>query len=171
MGEAEVTRFLAFLIAGIVGCLTAFCGPAHADPAERALAARCGPLGVKFIAPVRAAARRHLLHPALLVAVMWGESRCRMDLVGRHGEVCAFQLHGAARNGCSTSALSKPSVCVSAAARWLALMEAWCGSILEGLGAYNTGMCPSLAERRGLLAKARAGRRYARRVLRWMEDR
>jgi len=139
-------------------------GAARADQADRALAHHC-PHAVEFAGAVRAEARRHLLHPVLLVAIMRAESNCTMTAIGGHGERCAFQLHGVARAGLSVAQLLEPETCIAAGAKWVAEMQRWCGSVSEGLGAYNTGLCPRLADERGKHAKARAGRRYARRVL------
>jgi soluble lytic murein transglycosylase-like protein len=128
--------------------------PAHATTTEVALEELCP--GREYLAPhVDAAARRYLLHPVLLVAVMRTESHCRMDVVGRAGERCAFQVRGVARNGRSNAELRDPATCIDTGARWLAMMLTWANGLSDGLGAYNTG-------------KKGHGKRYARKVLAYL---
>jgi hypothetical protein len=148
-----IARIL-LLVLGLLGCTQCLCGPANATTTEAALSALCP--GHENLAPhVDAAARHHLQHPVLLVAVMRVESRCRMDVTGAAGERCAFQLRGVARNGRTRAELSDPATCIDTGARWLALCEVWCGGVARGLGAYNSGNCGK-------------SRRYARKVLAMM---
>jgi hypothetical protein len=136
-----------------------FCVPSRpvnaATTTERALSVACP--GHEHLAPiVDAAARRQLLHPLSLVAVMRVESHCRMSAIGAAGERCAFQVRGVARNGRTNAELTDPKACIETGARWLALMATWCGSLAGGLGAYNSGKCGN-------------GKRYARKVLATVE--
>jgi len=134
--------------------LLLFIGPARAETTtEAALSVVCP--GHLDLAPhLDAAARRYLVHPVVLVALMAEESGCRMGVVGSHGEVCAMQIHGVARNGHSRRALrSDPALCIATGARWLSLRTVDCGGgLLMGLAGYNAKEC-------------RHGKRYALRVL------
>jgi hypothetical protein len=129
--------------------------PARASTTtELALSVACP--GHLDLAPhVDAASRRYMVDRVTLVALMAVESGCRMDKVGTHGEVCATQLHGVARNGYSRRALrSDPALCVSTGARWLSLRMVDCCALgALSIGGYNAKEC-------------RHGKRYARRVLR-----
>jgi len=147
---ARIVRIL-LLVVGFAGCTQCWCGPARASTTETALDELC-PGRRELAQHVDTAARRHMLHPVVLVAVMRVESHCRMDVRGRAGEVCAFQVRGVARNGLSRAQLRDPAICIDTGARWLSLMITWAGSLGEGLGAYNTG-------------KLGAGKRYSRKVL------
>ena len=145
----------ALLALGAILCLQSWCGPAQATPAERALAVLC-PHAVEWAPFVEAAARRQLMHPALIVAVMRAESGCTADAVSARGAVGAMQLLGVARGRLRGAALHDPEANIDAGARWLALREVDCGSLFLGLGAYNAGKCGK-------------GKGYARRVLRLFE--
>jgi hypothetical protein len=125
---------------------------------ELALSVACGPRATYLAPHVDRAARRYLLHPVLLVAVLACESRCRMDAVGKRGEVCAMQLLGVARNGHSRRALRRsPGLCISTGARWLALRQTECAHLgALAIGGYNAREC-------------RHGKRYARKVLATVE--
>lgn len=147
---SKLARIL-LALAGFFGCLQHCAGPARASTTESALEVLC-PGHQDLATHVDAAARKHMLHPVALVAVMRVESRCRMDAVGKAGEVCAFQLRGVARNGRTRVELRDPATCIDTGARWLSLMTTWSGSLPGGLGAYNTG-------------KRGKGQRYARKVL------
>ena len=140
--------------AGLLLCVPA--RPAKsATTTERALSVACP--GHEHLAPiVDAAARRQLLHPLSLVAVMRVESHCRMTAIGAAGERCAFQVRGVARNGRTNSELTNPQTCIETGSKWLAAMVTWCGSLAGGLGAYNSGKCGN-------------GKRYARKVLSTVE--
>ena len=146
---------VALTVAALTICLTHSCGPAQATPAERALAVLC-PHAVEWAPFVEAAARRQLMHPALIVAVMRAESGCTADAVSARGAVGAMQLLGVARGRLRGAALRDPEANIDAGARWLCLMITWCGSVPLGVGAYNTGKCGR-------------GRGYARRVMRLFE--
>lgn len=149
-----MTRILRHIlvIAGVLGCLQHCAGPARAgDTTRKAFDALCPGQG-HLAEHVDRAARRYLLHPVVLVAVMRVESSCRMDVVGKAGEHCAFQVRGVARNGRTQDELRDPATCIDTGARWLSLMSTWAGSLPGGLGAYNTG-------------KLGRGKRYARKVL------
>jgi len=127
---------------------------AHATTTERALLAACGPAAVRLAPHVDRAARRHLTHPVLLVAVMRVEEhRCRMDRVSSRGARCVMQVLGVARNGHTNVELADPATCIETGTRWLDLMTTWCAGKRAGLGAYGSGHCDR-------------GRRYARKVLR-----
>ena len=145
----------ALLALGAILCLQSWCGPAQATPAERALAELC-PHAVEWAPFVEAAARRQLLPPALIVAVMRAESGCTADVVSRKGARGPMQLLGVARGRLRGAALHDPEANIDAGARWLCLMITWCGSVPLGVGAYNTGKCGR-------------GRGYARRVMRLFE--
>ena len=145
-----VTRALLFS-AGLAICLSHCSGPARAGTVEQALAVACP--GHENWAPyVQSASRHWMVHPVLLVAVMEHESGCRMGKVGAHGERCAMQLLGVARNGRSNRELADPAICTDTGARWLSLRELDCGSKYLGLDGYNARKC-------------KHGRKYARRVL------
>jgi hypothetical protein len=120
---------------------------------EAALSLLCGQRALYLAPDVDAAARTYLHHPVTLVALISVESNCRMDVVGSHGEVCATQLLGVARNGHSKRALrGSPKLCIATGARWLALREVDCGGLFLGLSGYNARTC-------------QGGKRYARKVL------
>jgi hypothetical protein len=132
--------------------LLGICGRARATTTEDELAILC-PGHQDLATPVDAAARQYLHHPVTLVALMAVESDCRMDVVGSHGEVCAFQLLGVARNGHRKRELqTNPALCIATGARWLALREVDCGGLFLGLSGYNARTC-------------QGGKRYARKVL------
>jgi soluble lytic murein transglycosylase-like protein len=142
---------LALLVLGIVLTCLCIAGPARASTTTDAITILCP--GRESLAPhIDEAARRYLLHPALLVAVMRKESHCRADAIGKAGEVGLFQLHGVARNGLTRCQLLDPRTNILTGARWLAMSETWAGGLAAGLGAYNTG-------------KRGNGQGYARRVL------
>lgn len=86
---------LLLFILGLALCLFAWAGPARAEwagppwtppswtpSAERALRVLC-PRHLELAPAVAETARRHLLHPAILVANMKSESRCRRRAVNR----------------------------------------------------------------------------------------
>jgi hypothetical protein len=145
----------ASILLGLALCLTHPCGPARAaTTTELALSVACCPRAVYLAPHVDRAARRYLLHPVLLVALLRVESHCRMRAVSRKGAVCAMQLLGVARHGHSRRALMhSPALCLETGTRWLSLMIVQCGAVARGLGSYNTGRCDR-------------GRGFARRVLR-----
>ena len=126
--------------------------PARATTTEDALSILCP--GHRDLAPhVDAAARQYLHHPVTLVAQMSIESGCNMAAVGTHGERCAMQILGVAKNGHSGAALAaSPALCIATGARWLALREVDCGGLALGLSGYNARTC-------------HGGKRYARKVL------
>jgi hypothetical protein len=135
---AEIVRIL-MVVLGLLGCTQCLCGPAHASTTELALAALC-PGHQDFAPHIVAAARRYLLHPVLLVAIMRVESHCRMEMIGTHHEACAMQVHGRAANGYTQAELRDPATCIDTGARWLSLMATWCRDDMRcALGAYNTG--------------------------------
>lgn len=153
MTPATILRLIAIALAGLL-----YVVPARASTTADALTVACP--GHEHLAPmVETAARKHLLHPVLLVAVLHAESRCRMDRVGAAGERCAMQLRGVARNGRSNAELADPATCIDTGARWLSLRMVDCGgTVLGALAGYNGRTC-------------RAGRRYAgkvSRVLAWI---
>jgi soluble lytic murein transglycosylase-like protein len=82
-----VTPARILMLLGLALCLTRTCGPARAEPswspsAERALRVLC-PHHLELAPQVAETARRHLVHPAMLVAMMKPESRCRKRAVNR----------------------------------------------------------------------------------------
>jgi soluble lytic murein transglycosylase-like protein len=129
----------AFLILGLLLCLTNTC---NATASERALRILC-PGQLEYELTIEREARRHLQHPALLVALMYVESRCQATAVSRRGALGLMQImpRGPATGGFTPAQLRDPVVSIMAGARWLALLEVWCGGILPGLGAYNSGSC------------------------------
>ena len=141
------------ILALVLAALLYVVAPAHAETTTSAALNAACPGHRDLAGPVDSAARRYLLHPLVLVAVMAHESGCDMRAVGAAGEVCAFQLRGAARNGHSSRALARDAaLCVATGARWLALREVECGGLLLGLSGYNSRTCEG-------------GKRYARAVL------
>jgi hypothetical protein len=126
---------------------------AHAQTTtERALLAACGP-GATYLAPhVDRAARRHLTHAVLLVAVMRVESHCRPRARSHKHAIGLFQLLGVARAGVRGEALYDPATNIMLGAQWISRMAVWCQGKRAGLGAYGSGHCDR-------------GRRYARKVL------
>jgi len=149
----------------IVGAAICCCEFAHAQTAAQALAALCP--GREYLAPhVEAAARQYMQRPVVLVAVMAKESGCDMAAVGTHGERCAMQILGVARNGHAGAELAaNPALCIATGARWLSLREVDCGGLFLGLSGYNARTC-------------QGGKRYARKVLdlvaraqRWIRER
>ena len=114
---------------------------AHGSTTATAIELACGPGHGGLAEHVDAAARRYLLHPVLLVAVMANESRCHAGAIGKHHDTGLMQVRGRARNGLSRRALLDPRTNLDTGARWLALMTVWCGSTARGLGAYNSGKC------------------------------
>src|SRR5512147_289021 len=125
--------------------------PAHAGSTEAALEVLCP--GNAHLAPhVDEAAHRYLVPRLTLVAMIYCESRCEPDAVGKAGEVGLMQLMGVARNGLSRRQLLDPRTNILTGARWLALREVDCRGQLAGLSGYNARHCSG-------------GRRYARRVM------
>ena len=132
---SAILRLLALALAALL-----YAVPAGATTTEDALAVACGPGHGGLVPAVDAAARRQMLHPVVLVALMHVESHCRADAVSRKGAVCEMQLLGVARNGHTRAELQSDSgLCIATGARWLSLMELWAGSLAGGLGSYNTG--------------------------------
>jgi soluble lytic murein transglycosylase-like protein len=119
-------------------------GPARAaTTTELALESLCGPAAVKHAQQVDAAARRYLLHPVHLVALMAVESHCQAHAVSRRGAIGLMQVmpYGPAANGLPRARLRDPRANIETGVRWLAMMTTWCGSLPAGIGAYNTGRC------------------------------
>jgi soluble lytic murein transglycosylase-like protein len=146
MTPAALLRIIALALAGLL-----FAVPAGAGTTEDALTVACP--GHEHLAPmVDAAARRHMVHSVVLVALIARESRCDTMAVGRDDDLGLGQLRGVARAGLSRRDAHDPAKNLNATARWLAAMTTWCGSTSLGLGAYNTGKCGK-------------GKGYARRVL------
>ncbi len=128
-----------------------FAGEARADQVDTALARLC-PGHQGYATHLREAGRRYMLHPRLLTALMWVESRCDRTAVSRVGALGLMQLFGVSRSGLTRDQLLDPRTNIMAGARWLSLRSVECGSIEKGLGAYNARYC-------------HAGRRFARWVL------
>jgi len=138
-----MTRTILLATIGALGCLTNWCGPARASTTtEAALAVACP--GHEDLAPhVDAAARRYMLHPVNIVALMHVESRCQAHAVSRCGAIGLLQVlpYGPAANGLPRARLRDPRTNIETGARWLSMMTTWCGGLREGLGAYNSGKC------------------------------
>jgi soluble lytic murein transglycosylase-like protein len=115
-----------------------------ATSTERALLALC-PTTItianvsRSAQAIDSAARRHMVHPCLIVALIRAESHCKPWVIGARGEVGLGQLRGVARGGLSRQQLLDPGINIMATARWLAEMQTMCGD--DGLRAYNSGRC------------------------------
>ena len=147
---------VAMLIVGFLGCLQNCVGPAtaHAGGAERAKLALC-PKGTLDASLIEAEARRQLLHPALVVAVIAHESGCQMGRRGRLGEIGYGQIKpdGSAARGYSRAELETERGNIAATARHLARVLTICNGF-GGLSLYaGNRRCRSTGYSRSVLAK------------------
>lgn len=133
-----MTRALLFL-AGLLACLTTQCGPARADTVQRTLQALCGARGEAIADLVRVEARRNLLRPTLLAAVIAAESRCNPRADSHRGDRGLMQLRvgGSAARGVDPDELRNPAVNVRLGARHLAWCLRLCGSVAGGLSVFS----------------------------------
>ena len=136
-----MTRAILFAILGAALCLT-HCAPARAGGAERALLALC-PTRLDLAPQIEAQARRHMLHPVLVVSLMHVESRCKAEAVSRRGAIGLLQVmpYGPAANGLTRAQLRDPATNIKAGCRWLSMLALWCNGLPAGIGAYNSGSC------------------------------
>ena len=145
---------VALLVLGAALCLQAECAPARASAAERALVRLC-PTATVNASLIEAQARRQLLHPALLVAVISHESRCSMARRGRLGEIGLGQIlpTGSAARGFTRLELETEEGNLAATARHLANCLTLCGGF-GGLSVYaGHKRCRSTKYSRAVLAK------------------
>lgn len=124
MTPATALRLLALFWA-----LLFFAVPAHASPAERALSRLC-PHAMHLAPLVEQASRRHMVHPAQLVAVVASESHC--DDVAENARTGARGLgqilpNGSAARGYEPFHLWDAATNLDATARHLARLSVWCG--------------------------------------------
>jgi hypothetical protein len=130
----------AFIVAlGAAICLTATCGPAHAETTtEAALTVLCGPRAAYLAPVVGAEAHRWLLHPVLVVVVIAHESHCRADARSGRGDYGLGQIRvgGSAAHGADVEDLLKPDRNLELTARHLAGCLTMCGG-LSGLSVYS----------------------------------
>ena len=138
MTPATALRLLALFWA-----LLFFAVPAHANESTAAALDLLCPGHQDLREPVDAAARRHLLHPVLIVSLMHVESRCRAGAVSSKGALGLLQVlpRGPAANGRTRAQLLDPRENIATGSRWLAMLTVWCGGLPAGLGAYNSGSC------------------------------
>lgn len=135
-----MTRAALFL-AGLAACLSHCVGPARADTTSSALAVLC-PGHQDLAEPVRAASRRHLMHPATLVALVKSESpTCNPRVVNpRTGAVGLTQIlpRGSANPAhLSVEALKDPATNLDLGARHLAGLLVLCGSLGGAVHVYH----------------------------------
>ena len=132
---------LLLLAIGTAMLLTVQAGPARADVVDRALARLC-PRGAAGLAPgVRAASRRYLLPPVLLVALMRAESGCLADVVNpTTGAVGLGQILPAGNANprhLTTWQLQDPARNLELTARHLARCLSLCGSLGGAVSVYG----------------------------------
>ena len=126
---------VALLLAGVLLCC--YGSRARADTTtELALRRMCGPSAIRLAPLVRAEARRNLLSPVSLVAVMSVESRCRSSAVNPvSGAIGLMQIlpHGSADGGYPPDELRADDLNVKLGAKHLArclqLCGAWAGAV------------------------------------------
>jgi soluble lytic murein transglycosylase-like protein len=125
---------VAMFAMGLALCLTEC---AHAGAASRALAALC-PKAVGLAPQIEANARRNLLHPALLTALIAHESRCRVNARSGRGDYGLGQIRvgGSAAKGATAQDLLNPERNLELAARHLAWAMVLCGGT-TGLSVYS----------------------------------
>jgi soluble lytic murein transglycosylase-like protein len=129
---------LALFILGLLGCTIATCGPARAaTPSERALSVLC-PRGDVSAPLVEAEAHRQLIHPALLVALVAHESRCRSSARSGRGDwgLAQIRVGGSAAHGATAAELLDPAINLRLAAAHLARVLTLCGGF-SGLSVYS----------------------------------
>jgi len=129
---------------------------ARGDQVARVLGT-CGDRGEAIAPLVRREARRQLLRPGLLAALVVRESRCRAWAIGALGELGLGQLtrQTAAAVGVDPDRLLDPAANLDAAARYLARMILSCnGFVAGGLTRYSRGQSAGCEQSR-----------YSRRVM------
>jgi soluble lytic murein transglycosylase-like protein len=101
-------------------------GAARADSADRALSRLC-PHAMGIAPQIEAHARRQLLHPALLVALIAHESGCRESAFSGKGDYGLGQIRvgGSAAHGASVEDLLKPERNIELTARHLVSDPLW----------------------------------------------
>lgn len=120
-----MTRLLLALAAAAWLCCHAIV-PARAGTIDRAIERLCP--GRAFLAPmVEWSASLEGLRPAVVLALVYAESRCDHMARGKRREVGLGQVRGVARRGLSTSELLDPQTNLHATASWLAEMVRKCG--------------------------------------------
>lgn len=140
--QGSLLSRIVMAIVGTLLCCLHPCGPARAENCPQ------------YRKEIQEAARAHMQHPRLLDGLVWSESRCQPEVIGKAGEVGLGQLSKWASGGLTRKQLLDPATNLRATARWMAAMQVACGEGLWlWLPAYNTGKCG-------------VGKRYARKVLR-----
>ena len=125
------------LLAAALLAIALFCSrPASAGPAERAISVLC-PKSKIDPSIVEKHARKHLLHPYLLVSLIANESGCDNTKTGALGEIGYGQIFPgrSAAKGLSRSYLKTEEGNIAATARHLARCLTLCGG-LTGLSIY-----------------------------------
>jgi soluble lytic murein transglycosylase-like protein len=114
---------------------------ARGDQAGRALHALCGPRGDAIADMVRVEAHRHLIHPALLAAVVASESTCNPNAHSGRGDfgLGQIRLSGSANVGTFTAEqLRDPAINLRLTARHLSKCLTICnGYVLGALSVYR----------------------------------
>jgi hypothetical protein len=125
---------VAMFVTGLALCLTKC---AHAGAAKRALEVLC-PKAVGLAPQIEAHAYRNLLHPALVVALIAHESRCRVNARSGRGDYGLGQIRvgGSAAKGATAQDLLNPERNLELAARHLAWAMVLCGGT-TGLSVYS----------------------------------
>ena len=146
------------LVAFAIAWAVLLSGVCRAD-AARAISRLCPP-GRAYLAPlVDSAARQHLLHPALLTAVIAHESRCDPRAESGRGDVGLAQVRvgGSAALGSRRAELFDPALNLALAARHLARLLVLCGSVHGALSVYSgRSKCRKSAYSRAVLVKFRS---------------
>jgi|ERR1035437_4295235 hypothetical protein len=147
---------VALMVVGFAVCCSRC---VHATTTEDALAVTC-PGHQQFAKFIDESARKYMLHPVTLVALIFTESTCNPlaighEVRGRVGVGLGQPLtNSPAANGLTRSQLLDPRKNIDASAKWLAAMTVLCGDdLLLGFGAYASGKCSG-------------GRQYAKRMAR-----
>jgi soluble lytic murein transglycosylase-like protein len=130
---AALLRLIALALAGLF-----FAVPARASTTADALDLLCGP-GHRDLAPhVDASARRHLLHPVVLVSVIAAESTCQADAVNaRTGAIGLGQIMPGRSADRPGSNLRDPATNLNLTARHLAGLMVLCGSLGGAVHVYH----------------------------------
>jgi soluble lytic murein transglycosylase-like protein len=100
----------------------------------------CGPSAVRLAPLVRAEARRNLLHPVALVAVIAAESRCRSGVVNPvSGSIGLLQIlpGGSADGGYPPDELRADDLNVRLGAAHLGRLLAFCGAWSGALSVFS----------------------------------
>jgi len=113
--------------------------PARAETTtQAALSFLCGQSAIYLAPLVQTEARRQLLHPVLVAAVIAHESHCRADARSGRGDFGLGQIRvgGSAAHGAHAEDLLNPARNVELTARHLANCLTMCGG-LGGLSVYS----------------------------------